>query len=164
MKHIHIAVSTFFWSGFFPVAPGTFGTLVFVPVYYFGVSRMHPVLYIVFTLAIYLAGVWSSNYASVILKDKDPSNVVIDEVVGFLVTMVFIPVTPARVIIGFFLFRFYDIIKPYPAAKAEHLRGGNGIMLDDVIAGVYANVTLWAVIFLKIDIYSEKFLQPLKLF
>ncbi len=164
MRYVHLAISTFFWSGFFPVAPGTFGTLVFVPVYYFCISGAHPLVYISVTAAVYFTGVWSSNYASAILNDKDPSRVVIDEVAGFLVTMMFIPVTPGRVVLGFFFSRFYDIKKPPPARQAEKLRGGNGIMLDDVIAGVYANITLWIIILFKIDVYLEKAVQSLKIF
>jgi len=164
MRKIHIMISTFFWSGYFPFAPGTFATLVFIPVYIIVFSWMHPLLYLASTAAVYLAGTWSSNYAAVIFGRKDPSKVVIDEVAGFLVTMMFIPATPVRIIFGFIFSRLFDIVKPPPARQAESLRGGNGIMLDDVIAGIYGNLAMWAIVLSKADLYIEKLIQPLKIF
>lgn len=73
---------------------------------------------------------------------KDPSEVVIDEVVGFLITMCGFCWSPRRLIVGFFVFRFFDIAKPFPARRIERLPGGWGIMTDDVIAGIYSNMTL----------------------
>lgn len=153
MKHFHIVFTSFFYTGFSPKASGTVATAAFIPVYYLLFKEMHVALYVAITVTLYFAGVWSSNYAVVIFKDKDPSKVVIDEVVGYLVTMMFIPFTPMRMVIGFFASRFFDIIKLPPARQAEKLHGGTGIMLDDVIAGVQANIFMWIVIYFKLDIY-----------
>lgn len=150
MRNIFIIISTFFYSGYFPFASGTFATLCFIPFYYFLFKNMHPLLYLIFTIFLYFSGVWSSNYASAIFEKKDPKEVVIDEVVGFLITMLFIPFTLKRMIVGFFIARILDIIKPYPARKLESLRAGNGIMIDDVVSGIYGNLLMWLLIFLKI--------------
>ncbi|MFP4466216.1 MAG: phosphatidylglycerophosphatase A [Candidatus Goldiibacteriota bacterium] len=151
MKNIIVIYTSFFYTGFFPKASGTIATAAFLPFYYFIFAGMPLWMYFLLTAAITAAGIWASNYAVEIFKAEDPSKVVIDEVSGFLVTMMFIPFTPERMAIGFFLSRFYDIVKFPPARQAEKLHGGTGIMLDDVIAGVYANLTLWALIFLRLD-------------
>lgn len=150
MRNLIIIISTFFYSGYFPFAPGTFATLCFIPFYYFLFKELHPALYLIVTITLYFLGVWSSGYASVIFNKKDPSKVVIDEVVGFLITMLFIPFTVKRMIIGFLVARILDIIKPYPARKLEVLRAGNGIMIDDAISGIYGNIILWLLIFFKV--------------
>lgn len=116
---------------------------------------MPPWVYFAVTAAIYFAGVWSSSYAATIYGKKDPKKVVIDEVVGFLVAMMFIEFTPVRMVLGFFLSRIFDILKLPPARQAESLPAGNGIMLDDVIAGVQANIALRLIIFTGADRYIE---------
>ncbi len=83
-----------------------------------------------------------STLAVNIYKKKDPSHVVIDEVCGYLFTMILIPFTWVNVILGFFLFRALDITKPYPIRKVEKLKDGYGIVLDDVLAGIYANIIM----------------------
>lgn len=83
-----------------------------------------------------------STQAVNIYKSKDPSQIVIDEVCGYLFTMILIPFNWVNVIVGFFLFRILDILKPYPIRKIENLRDGYGIVLDDVLAGIYANIIL----------------------
>ncbi|MEI7640753.1 MAG: phosphatidylglycerophosphatase A [bacterium] len=150
MKLLIILISSFFYSGFFPFASGTFATLCFLPFYYFIFREMSPVLYFSITVGIYFIGVWASSYAAVIFKDKDPHKVVIDEVVGYLITMLFIPFTIKRMLVGFVIARVFDIIKPWPAYQSQKLRAGNGIMMDDAIAGVYGNLVMWSLIFLGI--------------
>ena len=90
------------------------------------------------------AGVWSGGGAEIALNRKDPGPVVIDEVLGMLITLALVPVTWTGVAVGFLLFRVFDVIKPFPAARMERLRGGSGIMLDDAVAGIYAHVALRA--------------------
>jgi len=150
MRNLIIIISTFFLSGYFPFAPGTFATLCFLPFYYLFFKDLPLIVYFVITVFLYFLGVWSSNYASAIYNKKDPSKVVIDEVVGFLVTMMFIPYTLNRMIAGFLIARVLDIIKPFPARQLEKLRAGNGIMIDDVISGIYGNILMWILIFFKI--------------
>jgi len=108
---------------------------------------MHPALYFTVTLGLYLVGVWASNYAAVIFNDDDPHKVVIDEVVGYLITMMFVPFTLKRMIAGFFIARILDIIKPFPAYQAQALRGGNGIMADDAISGIQGCILMWLLIY-----------------
>jgi phosphatidylglycerophosphatase A len=150
MRQIIILISTFFYTGYLPKGSGTFATLCFLPFYYFLFRNMHPALYFSITAGLYFIGVWASNYAAVIFKDDDPSEVVIDEVVGYLITMFMIPFTWKRMIVGFFVARILDIIKPFPAYQAQSLRGGNGIMADDAISGVQGLALMWILIYFKI--------------
>ena len=102
MRKFMIAFTTFFYTGYFPRGSGTVATAAFVPFYYFLFRTMNPWLYAAITITLYFLGVWASNYAAVIFKDEDPSQVVIDEVVGFLITMFMIPFTWKRTDRGFF--------------------------------------------------------------
>ena len=91
------------------------------------------------------AGLWSAGVVERLLG-KDPGPVVIDEVLGMLVTLAFLDVNPIGAVVGFFLFRVLDVVKPFPAGRLEHLHGGAGIMLDDAMAGVYGNLVMRALI------------------
>ncbi len=106
-------------------------------------------LSVTITIAITLIGVWSSGIVEKIWG-KDPSRVVIDEVSGMCISLLFLPVNLKYIIGAFILFRFFDIVKPLFIRKAENLPGGWGIMMDDVLAGVYANILMWVVVLLKI--------------
>ena len=150
MRTIIILISTFFGTGYLPKGSGTFATLCFLPFYYFCFRDMNTALYVSITVGLYFIGVWASSYAAVIFKNKDPHEVVIDEVVGYLITMMFIPFTMKRMIVGFFIARVLDIIKPFPAYQAQVLRAGNGIMADDAISGVQGWVLMWMLIYFKV--------------
>ncbi|MBP7791869.1 MAG: phosphatidylglycerophosphatase A [Candidatus Goldbacteria bacterium] len=150
MRNFIIIFTSFFGTGYFPKGSGTFATFCFLPVYYFLFRNMPPIIYLSVILVLIFLGIWASNYAIVIFKSDDPHKVVIDEVVGFLITMFFIPYSLKRLVIGFFIARILDIIKPWPAYQSQKLRGGNGIMADDVIAGIYGNILMWVLIFFKI--------------
>jgi phosphatidylglycerophosphatase A len=108
-----------------------------------------PVSSLLITVVITLLGIWSSNEVAKIWG-KDPARVVIDEVSGMCISLLFVPVTLKYVIAALILFRFFDIVKPLYIKKIEKLPGGWGIMLDDVLAGVYANLILQAVLWFKI--------------
>jgi phosphatidylglycerophosphatase A len=82
--------------------------------------------------------VWSAGRGEQLLKKKDPCEIVIDEVIGFWLTLVLFPLSLANLLIGFALFRFFDIVKPFPAGRAEGIQGGWGIVVDDLVAGIYA--------------------------
>lgn len=140
-KGIARLVATFFYVGYFPYAPGTLGTLAAVPLYYL-ISGLPYYLYIVFTVLFILLSVWASGIAEGIYGEKDPGYIVADEVSGYLVTMTLVPLTLTNVVIGFFLFRLFDIVKPPPSRQSERLKGGLGVVMDDVVAGVYANILL----------------------
>jgi phosphatidylglycerophosphatase A len=140
-KGIARLIATFFYVGYFPYAPGTLGTLAAVPLYYM-VSFLPYYLYIPFTALFIILSVWASGIAEGLFGEKDPGYIVADEVSGFLVTMILVPLTLTNVAIGFFLFRFFDIVKPPPSRQSERLEGGLGVVMDDVVAGVYANILL----------------------
>ncbi|MBX0334274.1 phosphatidylglycerophosphatase A [Pontibacter sp. HSC-14F20] len=103
----------------------------------------------VITLLLTVLGVWSANEVEP-YWGKDDKKVVIDEVAGMLITMLFIPVTLSTLLVGLVLFRFFDIVKPLYIRKLEKVRGGLGVMLDDVVAGVYANIILQLLFYFNI--------------
>ena len=129
-------------TGFFPVAPGTCGSVVGVGLIFLGKDL--PLWALVFlVLALLVMGVWAAGEMCQIMKKKDASQVVIDEIVGMMITMVGLPVTPYWMIGGFLVFRLFDIVKPSPARYFDDkVAGGWGVMMDDVIAGIYGNILL----------------------
>jgi phosphatidylglycerophosphatase A len=143
-----VFVCTFGYVGFFPVAPGTAGSAAGLIVYlmfrWLGIPHFElPLIVVLFALGVFYGA--ASEQA---LGGVDPGPVVIDEVMGMLMTLFLIPVNWMGMIAGFLLFRVFDILKPYPARKLERLPGGLGIMSDDLMAAVYANLTLHAVYYL----------------
>ena len=143
IRKISYLIATGFGSGYFPIASGTAGSLVALIIYIF--FPLDPVYWSVITILTFILGVWA---AGVVEKDlmKDPGIVVIDEFVGQWIALLFLPKTMWIFIASFLLFRLLDIIKPYPARQVEHLRGGMGIMLDDVFAGIYTNILLQGIV------------------
>mgnify|MGYP001827263967 CR=1 FL=1 len=125
-------------SGCMPAAPGTFGTLVAIPLYLL-VQGLPLWIYLAVTLLLFIAGVWICGKTSEKLGVHDHSGIVWDEIVGYLVTMIAAPAGWVWIVIGFILFRIFDILKPWPIGVADKkLSGGFGIMFDDVIAGLFA--------------------------
>ena len=141
--------------GYLPLAPGTWGSLLAVGVFWYarafllGGSINHSVMepgaffvcVLIAILVVTFAGIWAASRTERVLKIKDPGKVVIDEVAGQLIALLPLALTRISiplVIIAFVLFRFFDIVKPYPARKFESLHGGLGIMADDLVAGLYA--------------------------
>jgi len=142
MRHFTLLLATGFGVGYSPRAPGTLGTLVAIPVYYF-LSNVPSPLYEITLIGFLFLSVWVSGNAETFFKKKDDQRIVIDEIMGFLITTLWVPKTIRFVIIGFFLFRFFDILKPFPIRRLEKgFKGGFGVVLDDVVAGVYANIVL----------------------
>lgn len=131
-----------FGSGLSPYAPGTAGTLAAIPVYLL-LSMLGPVTYLLTTLISVLLGVYLCGRTSKALGVHDHAGIVWDEFAGFFITMLFAPATILTVILGFCLFRIFDIFKPWPASVIDtRIKGGLGVMLDDVIAGIYAMLVL----------------------
>jgi len=148
---IHI-LSFGFGSGLSPVAPGTMGTLVAIPIFLV-LATFSPVIYLLFVIITFSIGCWSSGRTAEALNVHDHSGIVIDEIVGYLITMILVPVTWYWVILGFLLFRLFDIWKPWPISIIDkQLKGGLGIMLDDVLAALYSllslHIVIWSVKFL----------------
>jgi phosphatidylglycerophosphatase A len=139
-------VATSLFVGYVPFIPGTMGTLVGTAIYIF-LSPLIVFYYIAIAVLLVVA-VWVSDYAEKhIFKIKDAPHIVIDETVGFLIAMISFPfdrsLTSIKfVVIGFILFRAFDILKPYPIRDSQKLEGGFGVVIDDVLAAVYTNLFL----------------------
>lgn len=131
-----------FGTGLAPKAPGTFGTIAALPIYYV-MQDWSMAIYLIVTIIAFIVGIWICQVSADWLQKDDPSAVVWDEIVGYLITMIAAPAGWQWMLIGFVLFRFFDIIKPWPISWADQkLHGGFGIMVDDVIAGIFAAVLL----------------------
>ena len=142
MKRFILILATGFGVGYSPIAPGTLGTLVAIPVYYF-LSNISSPIYEITLIGFFFLSVWISENAEIFFGKKDDQRIVIDEIMGFLVTMLWVPKTAILMVVGFFLFRFFDILKPFPIRHLEKkFKGGFGVVLDDVMAGVYASIIL----------------------
>lgn len=140
MKRMVLFLATGCYTGYSPFAPGTTGTLAAIPIYFF-LSRLSPLYYMLILVGSIYVAIWASDRAEVILQSRDCRHIVIDEIVGFIVTMFLVPPTLGNILGGFFLFRALDIIKPFPIrALEERVRGGYGVVLDDIVAGIYANL------------------------
>jgi phosphatidylglycerophosphatase A len=129
------------YSGRAPVAPGTAGTLVGILLYLL-VRDLGGQWYSAVCVAVIVIGTWAAGRADRMFGAKDHSTIVIDEIAGYLVAMLLVPGTWQYIAAAFFLFRAFDIVKPFPLRRLEHLPGGLGVMLDDIGAGVYTNIVL----------------------
>ena len=142
MTRLAVFIATAGYSGYFPFAPGTVGSAVGLLVYLLAWWMQSPIFEIGLIVVLFAAGVWAGTTAERYFGGVDPGPIVIDEVVGMLITLAFIPVGWFGALAGFFLFRVFDIIKPFPAGRFEALHGGLGVMADDAMAAVYANISL----------------------
>jgi phosphatidylglycerophosphatase A len=143
------------YTGYVPAASGTLGSALAVA-FYFIPGFESPlilglVLLLVFGLGIKASAIMEKRYG------HDPAEVTIDEVVGMWITLFFLPKTILVVLAAFFVFRFFDIIKPFPARELDTMHGGFGIMMDDVVSGIYANITMQ--IFLLIPFFNGLLLR-----
>jgi phosphatidylglycerophosphatase A len=137
-----VFLATVAYCGYFPIAPGTVGSAAGLIVYLMVWWTRSPIVEIALIAATFIVGTWAAAHAERFFGTIDPGPVVIDEVLGMLITLAFIPVGWPAALAGFVLFRVFDIIKPFPANRLEKLHGGFGIMADDAMAGVYANLAL----------------------
>ena len=143
MRRLALLIATCGYVGFAPVAPGTFGSAAGVAlVYLVRAFEAGPWVEPLLIVALFAAGVWAAASTERQLGNTDPGPVVIDEVVGMLVTVMWIPVTPLGALVGFLVFRVLDVVKPWPSRQFESLHGGMGIMADDVMAGVYGHLLM----------------------
>lgn len=142
MQRFVIFLATGCFVGYSPIIPGTTGTLASLPLYLL-ISRLSPLYYLAILLGSSYIASWVADEAEVIFQAKDCRHIVIDEMVGFFAAMFMIPPTTRNIVLGFLLFRVFDIVKPYPIRYLEdRVRGGYGVVLDDIIAGIYANLAL----------------------
>lgn len=141
-------IATGFYSGYLPKAPGTWGSLVGV-LLVFLLHALSLQIYLSVVAGLFIVGSFVAGEAEKILDDRDPGVVVIDEIVGMLITMIAVPVTPLTMALGFILFRGFDIAKPFPVNFFDqHFHGGLGIMLDDVVAGIYSLIIMQLILLL----------------
>ncbi len=137
-----MGIATGFGAGYLPKAPGTWGSLVALPLHFF-LRQLPPNQYALALGAIFFIAVITAGQAEKILDRKDPGVVVIDEIIGMLITLIAAPNNPLIWLLGFALFRFFDIFKPYPIRLIDQrVNGGMGIVLDDVLAGIYSLIVL----------------------
>jgi phosphatidylglycerophosphatase A len=140
--------ATWFYTGLIPFAPGTWGSIAALPFAALA-NSLGPLSSSLSIALMLIVSIPVSGMAAEIMRMEDPSSVVIDEVAGIFVTLFLIPVSWMSVIIGFILFRIFDILKPFPVGLIDKkLHGGTGIVLDDVMAGIYANVGLRLILIL----------------
>jgi phosphatidylglycerophosphatase A len=134
-----------FGAGLSPYAPGTFGTIVGLP-FVLLMAPLGLMAQVALVLAGFLFGIYVCGASARRLGVHDHAGIVWDEVVGYAITMLAVPAEPLWLLAGFGLFRFFDIVKPWPIREADHsLKGGLGIMLDDVLAGIFAGAILYLV-------------------
>ena len=143
MKNRLITIlASFFYLGYSPIAPGTMGTIGAIPLYYLLTAYLTNIQYLIAAIILTVFGIIISFKAVALYNEDDAKEIVIDEVVGYLVTMILIAPNTLNIVLGFFLFRFFDIVKPFPVRRFERLRGGYGVVMDDVVAGIMACLTL----------------------
>ena len=149
MTKLAVFIATVGYCGYFPIAPGTVGSaagLLFYGLVWWSGST---VLEVGMIVGLFAAGVWAGTTSERYFGGVDPGPIVLDEVVGMLITLAFIPgLGWSGALAGFFLFRVFDVIKPYPAGRFEQLHGGLGVMADDAMAAAYANLSLRALLWL----------------
>jgi phosphatidylglycerophosphatase A len=146
LQRLGLFVATCGYLGYAPIAPGTFGSAAGLAVF-FAVRASGSVGIELATIVVLFAlGIWSGTIAEHHFGGIDPGPVVLDEVVGMLITLAFLPVNLTGAIVGFLVFRVLDVVKPWPSARFEKLPGGLGVMADDGMAAIYGNVVMWGLL------------------
>ncbi len=139
-------LATGFGSGLAPVAPGTFGTLAAIPFYWFLADLPISVFCTIIVIAS-IAGIWICNSATKAIGQPDHGSIVWDEFVGLWITMIAVPKSCLWIAVGFLVFRFFDIIKPWPIRWFDrYVKGGLGIMIDDIVAGIFGWLTMQVIL------------------
>ncbi len=152
MRGLILFLATGAYTGYAPFASGTCGSLVAIPLIFLSASLLafSSILHIGAVLTIIAAACWVAGQAESYLHEHDSGKIVIDEIAGFVCTTAFLDITLSRLVIAFFLFRLFDIIKPPPARYFDtQVAGGIGVVFDDVFAGVYANLVLRILLYMR---------------
>jgi len=136
-KYIAYLFATGIGTGYTPIAPGTAGSVLAFLIFWF--IPLNSLYWLVLCSIVIVIGMWASTAVEKD-KGKDPGIVVIDEIAGQWCALLFLPRNFGIYVAAFFLFRILDIVKPYPAGKLQKLPGGIGIMIDDIVAGIYSNI------------------------
>ena len=140
MRWLARLIATGLYTGFSPVAPGTVGSLIAAALLWF-LPPFTDVTFLFMVFLLFVVGLWSSTLAEE-EYGHDAGRINIDEIVGMLLSLMFLPKTPVVFGCGFLLFRFFDVLKPFPIRRSQRLPKGWGVMIDDVIAGIYTNLVL----------------------
>jgi len=150
LKDPVVLIAVGFGSGLAPKAPGTAGTLVAIPLFML-MQPMPLISYLLITTCLFIAGIWICTYTAEKLGVHDHPSIVIDEIVGYLITMIAAPEGWLVMLVGFVLFRLFDALKPWPISCFDrNINGGLGIMLDDVVAGIAALVIIQGLLYFMI--------------
>lgn len=131
-KHMVKILSTFFYLGYLPILPGTFASIVAIFLFY--LTKDSILIHALFTLLLIILGLLVTTEAEKIFNKKDARYIVIDEISGMLLAILFIPYDIRLIIIAFILFRILDALKPYPADRLQAMKGNIGVMGDDIVA------------------------------
>jgi phosphatidylglycerophosphatase A len=142
MRQVAVFLATCGYVGYAPVAPGTFGSAAGLAI--FALVRASGSMYVELAVigVLFALGVWSGTEAEHHFGGVDPGPIVLDEVVGMLITLALLPVNAMGAFVGFIVFRALDVFKPWPSGRFERLHGGLGVMADDAMAAVYGNVLM----------------------
>jgi phosphatidylglycerophosphatase A len=136
-------IATAFGAGYSPIASGTAGSAVAVLILWLVPFSLAGI--VVFFVAVTIIGTWAAHVVEAAVGDKDPGIIVVDEVAGMTLSVLVLPLTLPVLLAGFLLFRIFDVVKPFPAGRLQALRGGVGVMIDDLFAGLYALLVLLVV-------------------
>jgi len=146
MTRAAVLIATVGYVGYAPIAPGTAGSAAGLALFFLlratGLVWLEPIA----AVALFAIGAWAGNIAERYFGGIDPGPVVIDEVLGMIVTLMFVPVSWLGAVAGFLVFRVLDVVKPWPARQMESLHGGVGVMADDAMAAVYGNAVMWLLV------------------
>jgi phosphatidylglycerophosphatase A len=142
MRRLAVFLATCGYVGYAPVAPGTFGSAAGLAIFALVRATGSPIVELAVIVVLFAVGVWSGTEAEHHFGGVDPGPIVLDEVVGMLITLALIPVTPMGAFVGFIVFRALDVFKPWPSGRFERLHGGLGVMADDGMAALYGNVIM----------------------
>jgi phosphatidylglycerophosphatase A len=142
MRRLALFLSTCGYVGYAPVAPGTFGSAAGLAVFYAIRSTGSTEVELIAIVVLFAVGIWSGTAAEHHFGGVDPGPIVLDEVVGMLITLALLPVNGMGAFVGFLVFRILDVIKPFPSARFEKLPGGLGVMADDGMAAIYGNLVM----------------------
>ena len=148
MRRVGVFVATCGYLGYVPIAPGTFGSAAGVALFYAVRGSGSAGVELAVIAALFAIGIWSGTQAEHHFGGVDPGPIVIDEVVGMLITLALLPVNATGVLVGFLLFRVLDVVKPWPSAGFERLPGGLGVMADDGMAAIYGNLIMRGLLWL----------------
>jgi phosphatidylglycerophosphatase A len=147
MRRLALLISTVGYIGYAPVAPGTFGSAAGLFVFYAVRSSGSIAVEAAVIVLLFAIGIWSGTVAEHHFGGVDPGPIVLDEVVGMLITLFLLPVNWAGALVGFLVFRVLDVLKPFPSARFEKLPGGLGVMADDGMAALYGNLLMRVLLF-----------------